>query len=371
MPHCAVDGDSTLLYYEDSGVPSGSTDYVTVFLVHGTMFSSAIFRPMMPYAAHHNLRLVLINCRDYPGSTLYSESELGSLSSTDPAIQSSALQARGLEFAEFIRRFIETQRIPPIIASRSGGGGGRRSGGFTLLGWSSGNCQTIPLLSYADLVPEATRKLLDAYFRSFVMYDISLPATGEAPVPGVWVPFRDDTLSPAEKFSQFSEWVSYYFTPTGFDASQDIDSPGIKEALGARIALHTDEKLRSSQRTPTVHRIGPEKIREVCHVEVMARSQKYYQVIDPAVYREIVRRAILQGSADGGMIWPNLKVALVWCDMTNSDVVSAAMKLKALVRQSRAKGEGRDVAFHKLERANHFAHWDEPERFTSLLAEVI
>jgi len=368
MPHCAVDNDSTFLYYEDSGAPSGSTDYVTVFLVHGTMFSSAIFRPMIPYAAHHNFRLVLVNCRDYPGSTLYSESDLGSLSSTDPAIQSSALQARGLEFAAFIRRYIETQRIPPIMASRSGSG---RSGGFTLLGWSSGNCQTIPLLSHADLVPDITRKLLDAYFRSFVMYDISLPATGEAPVPGVWTPLRDGTLTPAEKFSQFSEWVSYYFTPTGFDASQDIDSPGMKEALGARVALHKDEKSRSSQWMPTVHRIGPEKIRQVCHVEVMARSQKYYQVIDPAVYRENVHRAVLQGKTNEGMIWPNLKVALVWCDMDNSDVVSAAMKLKALVRQSGEKGEGRDVAFHKLERANHFAHWDEPERLTSLLAEII
>lgn len=43
MPHCAVDSTgSTLLYYEDTGAPSGSLNYVTIFLVHGTMFSSGM-----------------------------------------------------------------------------------------------------------------------------------------------------------------------------------------------------------------------------------------------------------------------------------------------------------------------------------------
>ncbi|KAH9841897.1 uncharacterized protein C8Q71DRAFT_794695 [Rhodofomes roseus] len=371
MPHHAVDGGCSLLYYEDSGAPAGSADYVTVFLVHGTMFSSAIFRRVIPCAARHDLRLVLINCRDYPGSTLYSASELRALSSPDPATQGLALQARGLEFAEFIRRFIEMERIPPITVSQ--GPTGVRRGGFSLLGWSSGNCQTIPLLAYAHLVPNATRRLFDAYFRSFVMYDISLPATGETPISGIWTPLRDSTLSAAEKFSQFSEWVSYYFTPTGFGASDDIDTPGITDALVARIALHQDKTspTNSAQWMPTVHRIGPQKMREVCHVEVMARSQKYYQNIAPAVYRENVRRAVLQGKTSEGMVWPDLKVAVVWCDMSNSDVVSAAMKLKALTRSNREQGEGRDVAFHKLEKANHFAHWDDPESFTSFLARVV
>ncbi|TFY51674.1 hypothetical protein EVJ58_g10443 [Rhodofomes roseus] len=205
------------------------------------------------------------------------------------------------------------------------------------------------------------------------MYDISLPATGETPISGIWTPLRDSTLSAAEKFSQFSEWVSYYFTPTGFGASDNIDTPGITDALVARIALHQDKTspTNSAQWMPTVHRIGPQKMREVCHVEVMARSQKYYQNIAPAVYRENVRRAVLQGKTSEGMVWPDLKVAVVWCDMSNSDVVSAAMKLKALTRSNREQGEGRDVAFHKLEKANHFAHWDDPKSFTSFLARVV
>lgn len=201
MPHCAVDSTgSTLLYYEDTGAPSGSVDYVTVFLVHGTMFSSgtcqaviilncshcssqclilAIYRRMVPFAAYNNLRLVLINCRDYPGSTLYSATELEALSSTDPEKQALSLQARGLEFIEFIRHFVESENIPPLVRNSDGAS---QSGGFSLLGWSSGNCQTIPVLAHADLAPEHTRKLFDLYFRSYIAYGTWTQSTIACPL---------------------------------------------------------------------------------------------------------------------------------------------------------------------------------------------
>ena len=94
---------------------------------------------MIPYAACNNLRLVLINCRDYPGSTLYSAAELEALSSKDPEKQALSLQARGREFTEFIRRFVESENIPPLVKTPDGSS---VSGGFSLFGWSSGNCQT-------------------------------------------------------------------------------------------------------------------------------------------------------------------------------------------------------------------------------------
>ena len=122
---------------------------------------------MVPYAARNNLRLVLINCRDYPGSTLYSAAELEALSSTDPEKQALSLQARGLEFTEFIRHFVESENIPPLTRKPDGSG---LSGGFSLLGWSSGNCQTIPVLAHANLAPENTRRLFDSYFRSYIAY---------------------------------------------------------------------------------------------------------------------------------------------------------------------------------------------------------
>ena len=122
---------------------------------------------MIPYAACNNLRLVLINCRDYPGSTLYSAAELEALSSKDPEKQALSLQARGREFTEFIRRFVESENIPPFVKTPDGSS---VSGGFSLFGWSSGNCQTIPVLAHADLAPENTKTLFDLYFRSYIAY---------------------------------------------------------------------------------------------------------------------------------------------------------------------------------------------------------
>lgn len=74
------------------------------------------------------------------------------------------MQARGAEFAEFIQWFIETKSMPSI---RAGGGGG-----FSLLGWSAGNAQTLPLLAYADQLSRETQELFELYFRSFIIHGI-------------------------------------------------------------------------------------------------------------------------------------------------------------------------------------------------------
>ena len=38
MPTVPVDDSGSVLYYEDSGAPEGSTSYLTVVLVHGLLF---------------------------------------------------------------------------------------------------------------------------------------------------------------------------------------------------------------------------------------------------------------------------------------------------------------------------------------------
>ena len=39
MPSITVN-DGTYLYYEDSGIPFGSANYTTIFLIHGLVFHS-------------------------------------------------------------------------------------------------------------------------------------------------------------------------------------------------------------------------------------------------------------------------------------------------------------------------------------------
>lgn len=39
MPLAPIDDKGTNIYYEDSGVASGTTDYVTVVIVHGLIIN--------------------------------------------------------------------------------------------------------------------------------------------------------------------------------------------------------------------------------------------------------------------------------------------------------------------------------------------
>ncbi|OJT12830.1 hypothetical protein TRAPUB_10665 [Trametes pubescens] len=163
MPTAPVDDNGTVLYFEDSGAPSGSTDYTTLVLVHGTCFHSAVYRPMIPFAAERNLRLVLLNLRDYPGSTLLSPEDVNDLRGPSEEAQARAIGNRGVEIAVFLCWFIESQRIPPIDEATG-------TGGLSLLSWSGGNCPAAAVFAHADKLPEETRRLLGTYLRSFIMY---------------------------------------------------------------------------------------------------------------------------------------------------------------------------------------------------------
>lgn len=43
MHTASLDDKGTVFYYEDSGAPSGSPNYTTLVLVHGTCFHSGTF----------------------------------------------------------------------------------------------------------------------------------------------------------------------------------------------------------------------------------------------------------------------------------------------------------------------------------------
>lgn len=184
MPTAPVDTRGSVLYYEDSGVPDASPDYVTLVMVHGTcfhggkepfcsrnvigtdLFPAAGFRPMIPFATQNNIRLIILNLHGYPGSTPYTDEELNRLEGGLEA-REAELQARGLELAEFIRWFISTEEIPPI---REGSGEDELIGGLSVLSWSGGNGHTLSMFAHADKLPEETRKLFDEYLRSLILY---------------------------------------------------------------------------------------------------------------------------------------------------------------------------------------------------------
>ncbi|KAF9809226.1 hypothetical protein IEO21_07490 [Rhodonia placenta] len=372
MPVGPVDDKGTVLYFEDSGAPEGSLDYVTLVLVHGAMIHSAIFRKMIPYAAINNLRLVLLNKRDYPGSTFYSQEELEELESPDRVVQAAAIKARGFEFAAFMRWFIETESIPPL--SEVPGTDGVRAGGIAILGWSAGNRQTVSLLAHAHELQDETKTLLNSYFRSFIVFDCAPTGLGFPPLPGLYSPLRDPKAA-NKNTTEFPISIATYFTQVVTRPDEDAESPGFVEMLHARKPIHEAEGT-DPRFMPTTLRMTPEERAEVTDAEAVWRSQRLILHMDVSVFRENVLQAFFECHVDDGtggekLIWPQVKVHSVWCDMSPGDDVYGGNKLKQMVREYRGKGRGRSVEVHKLEQANHFVHWDEPERTTKFLATIM
>ncbi|KAI0357368.1 alpha/beta-hydrolase [Trametes cingulata] len=368
MPTAPVDDKGSVLYYEDSGAPLGSTDYITLVLIHGTCFHSAVYRPMIPFAAEHNLRLVLLNLRDYPGSSPYSAEDVEDLRGPSHEAQDRAIRTRGLEIASFIRWFIKTEAIPPI---KEVPGSEALVGGLSLLSWSGGNCATVAMFAHADKLSEETRKLFDTYLRSFIMYDPSSTIVGQPLPPGLSGITRDRSAPVDVQVAQFSLGVSAYYPP--YNLPESLDPPTIFDP--PRRPVHESADPVDPKYTPTTNRMTPEVLRSLTHPVVMEQNQHLIWGVSHDVYRALLDRALFDCRFDDGSgmkkeIWPALRVHVIWCDMTVGECLWATLLIRS--RYEKAQPEHRrPVEFHKLEDANHFVHWEEPERFVRFLAGIV
>ncbi|KIY44519.1 hypothetical protein FISHEDRAFT_25621, partial [Fistulina hepatica ATCC 64428] len=205
------------LFYADSGPVPGSDDYTTVCLYHGTMFYGPIFYKLFPYCASHNIRLVVVNRKEYPGSSKYTDDEIEDLH----ACRQVFLQRLGTEVADFLVWFISAHDIPRI-------GLHQKSGGIAVVGWSMGAATILPLLAYPELVPAGIRAKLSPYIKDYILYDppylalgYSLPADHNAYNP-LWT--DPDCESPEERYTNFKLWISSYFKhPDVVRSIHDLD----------------------------------------------------------------------------------------------------------------------------------------------------
>ncbi|TFY60007.1 hypothetical protein EVG20_g7578 [Dentipellis fragilis] len=166
MPIAPVDNHGTHLYFEDTGREQLGERYLTVVVVHGTGFNCAIFERMLPFAASCGLRLVLVNRRDYRGSTPLSADDVDLLTSTDNAKRLEYFRRRAFEFCEFLAWFVQEKGNPPYTTTQDG----HVEGGIAVLAWSSAYMTLVGMLALADQLPEATRRKLEPYLRAFVLH---------------------------------------------------------------------------------------------------------------------------------------------------------------------------------------------------------
>lgn len=105
-----------------------------------------VFSRMLPLTESHNLRIILLNRRDYPGATPYSDEDMRLLSwSIDDAPEAAAkikvfMEVRARELYDFLVALVKTKNIPV-------------EGGIVLAGWSLGSVWMTAFLAHVSTFP--------------------------------------------------------------------------------------------------------------------------------------------------------------------------------------------------------------------------
>lgn len=183
---------------QDTGAPAGRSNYQTLVIVQGatspggelltiynhplTQFVSAmtnrltldIFSRLIPFASQFNARAVLVNRRDYPGSTPYNDTEKQLLASclSDTADAANNIRSYIKDRAHELYDFLCDYAISENILKISG------EGGMTVVGWSLGGNWITALLAHLEMF-EGVEMTLRSYLNKFILLgmQISLSAS--------------------------------------------------------------------------------------------------------------------------------------------------------------------------------------------------
>ncbi|GJE91056.1 alpha/beta hydrolase [Phanerochaete sordida] len=347
MPLAPIDNIGTCIYYEDSGAPNGGSTYTTLVFVHGAFSNSAIFEHMLPLATKHGLRMITMNNRDYRGSTPYSADELADFTNADTEVQASAVRRWGSEIARFLAYLCDTLHIPAIATDR-----GKKVGGLVLVTWSLSGMAALSLLGDPRTMGENLTSAVEPYLRSIVLYDSPCIIYGAVPDIGLTFPSPDPNAPPEREPDAALEWVSSYFPP--LPDGQSI-TPELLQAYSAALP-----------RTPTLRALSAADYQRIIDPSVAARSLAI-MATDPAIRAQHAHTAF----CDAGAVLPDVDVLALWCDQSVWLTAWAAKVFQDFVRRPAEPGKRkRNMAFLRVNNANHFAHWDEPGSMMDVFAEL-
>lgn len=120
---------------------------------------AAVFKQILPFATSKSVRMVCLNRRDYPGTTLYSSFELKALSEGD----ANELEARGVELALFLDALIDILSLPgPSVEGNEGG--------LAIMGWSMGNLFTLAMVASVSSLQSQVQTRLQSYLRKLIVF---------------------------------------------------------------------------------------------------------------------------------------------------------------------------------------------------------
>ncbi|KAK0222328.1 Alpha/Beta hydrolase protein [Armillaria fumosa] len=317
------------LSYIDSGAPT-QPSYITIFAIHGMIFSKEIFQKLIDLAPGKGVRFVALDRRPFPGSTPFSVEELGILkvAGTDDAQQDAFIEARGHEVGIFIDTFTQKFNLPPISSG----------GGIALLGWSLGTALASAAISNAGTLPEDTCKRLERYMRSVILYEPG-PITLGLPSPEkYWTFLRDPSVPEDLRIAAFGQWCTSYFDHADL-SERNLDKlswvlasssrmPSFYNEMPAAIQHHGDDAATDLQ-----FLVG-------CYKQLLPSYRKTF--FDPKVF-------------------PTMKRSILCGDKTSAFALATLWAVQDDEKEQNAEG-AKAIDYKILPGANHFIHWDEPEK---------
>ncbi|KAJ7433448.1 hypothetical protein B0H11DRAFT_2296847 [Mycena galericulata] len=325
----AVDAYGTVLTSTDSGAPAGSSTYTTIFAVHGMAFNHGIFKKVQALCGSHNIRFVAVNRRDYGGSTRFSETERGVLTSATDEEKALFINSRGIEFATFIDKFNQKEHLPEISPNGD-------SGGFALLGWSAGNLVTAAALSNIEKLSPQTQELFKKGLRAHIMHEPPSVAFGLPASPMTWSPYMDASV-PAKMHTRLAtQWLTSYFDHGDFNSEQGLNA--------------IEYIVSSCRQAPTIYSFSQSEFDQIIDESIAELPGMFMSTTQAnAVYRRACYGAQLKTFA------PRLKTTLIVGDATVSFCITALLSIRA---DNEAQGT---IQINLVPQANHFWQWEEPE----------
>ncbi|KAK1230875.1 hypothetical protein PQX77_006021 [Marasmius sp. AFHP31] len=337
--------ENVQIFCSDTGPPP-SNDYTTLVFLHGSLFYGGTFDTLFDHAHQHDVRIVSLNRREYPGSTPYSRSELEELHEGRKLF----LDRLALHLARFLKAFVEEQEIPPISNDR-------KRGGIVIVGWSMGCVTSMTLLSSPDVLFEGLYNLLERYLKGLVLYDPPEIAFGydipqpHSEVSALYHPWSDTTsyATPEEGYrKKFLPWISSSFQ---HDLTQiHAGWRDLKGFDGRKRAEHCLADAWSD-----------EYLQKYTDLSAAARSERpMYGSSMKSTIREMTGHVLFDGKLRQSF-FPQLEVLYLWGTCSPWTCIWARMEIERLTDEHIKEGSpGRSITFLELKELNHFAHLKNP-----------
>ncbi|KAI0641977.1 Alpha/Beta hydrolase protein [Trametes meyenii] len=354
---------SGLGIFKDTGAPAGRSNYTTLVITHGYVWHGAIFSKVLQLAASHGVRIIVLNRRDYPGSIPYTPEELALLPPvldkplTDPAeIRSDKLKLekfmrdRARELYDSLEDLVQELDIPPVRP-------GAPTGGIVLVGWSLGATWMLALLRHVAEFPVNEINLRD-YIRRVVLWDppnclLHYPE----PEEDDYNPLFDTTQTFEERGKEFIKWITAYFSHG--NTTETFERRAAAKIPPSTLANISQEEYKATMYPPAGTRGGSDfNLLYGCHA-----LRVYETLRKGAFFLPTSGRSVLDGKPLIGDDWRDVEVRYAWGDHSVWECPYAARAMRQEIDAARRGGKAvRNVTILRVRGANHFAHWDYPER---------